>query len=494
MYGFKTIVPALLASAVLLGSLSSCGNSTNGGSSTDSAAGNNTSEGTVHLTYYMVGSETPDNDKVWEKVSELTKEKINATVEMNVIDWGDYGSKLQLMVASQEDVDIFFTANWLPTVDYITMSYKNALYPLNDLLPTAAPDLQAFIPESLWAGASVNGIIYGVPTYKEIAVQQAVGISTEIYERYNWDLSGVKTLADISPFLADLKNDPEIDVAYAHNGSSYMLIDNIYPLSGSLPGAVRAEDPTKVINQYETQEFKEYFELMFDWYSKGYMPTMGEEENKMYALEQQRCGFYGMACQPTIQNQMETNFGYPFTIVPITQKYVGSESAIGAINVLTANCKDPVKALQFLELVNLDQEVKDLVTYGIEGEHYTRNADGTVTLPESLMYYQESYMTGSIFTQSLLATEDPNKIENYKKFNEGAVDSPLLGFNFVPDQVAAEIAACSDAAAEYLTQMESGYIDPAENLPKLIAALKVAGSDAILAEMQAQYDEFLALK
>ena len=57
-----------------------------------------------------------------------------------------------------------------------------------------------------------------------------------------------------------------------------------------------------------------------------------------------------------------------------------------------------------------------------------------------------------------------------------------------------QVTACNNVVSEYNNALLWGSIDPAENLPKFIEALKAAGIDEIIAEKQKKLDEFLASK
>ncbi len=51
---------------------------------------------TVKLTWYTIGQTPKDLDMVQEKANEYLKEKINATIDMKFIDYGDYTQKWEL--------------------------------------------------------------------------------------------------------------------------------------------------------------------------------------------------------------------------------------------------------------------------------------------------------------------------------------------------------------------------------------------------------------
>ena len=53
----------------------------------------------VKLDWYYVGNkEETDNQLISDKMTQITKTKINATVQMHVFDWGSYQKKIDMMI------------------------------------------------------------------------------------------------------------------------------------------------------------------------------------------------------------------------------------------------------------------------------------------------------------------------------------------------------------------------------------------------------------
>lgn len=83
-----------------------------------------------------------DLDKVMEKVSEYTKEKIGVTVKMKMFDWGDYNQKMGVIAASGEPFDIAFTSSW--AFEYVANAKKGAFYELDDLMDQYGQDIKSW--------------------------------------------------------------------------------------------------------------------------------------------------------------------------------------------------------------------------------------------------------------------------------------------------------------------------------------------------------------
>ena len=99
-------------------------------------------------------------------------------------------------------------------------------------------------------------------------------------------------------------------------------------------------------------------------------------------------------------------------------------------------------------------------------------------------------MFGNVFLCYLTPEDAADKNEKLIAFNEQSEPSKLLGFNFDSEPVKTELAAINNVIEEFAVPLETGSIDPKENLPKYVEKLRLAGADTVLAEIQKQYDEW----
>ena len=93
----------------------------------------------VELKWYLMnwGGSQKDTDMVFEELSKITKEKINATIKGEFIGAGDYTEKMNLKIQSGEKFDICFTCSW--ALDYYGNARKGAFAELTDLFAKYGP-------------------------------------------------------------------------------------------------------------------------------------------------------------------------------------------------------------------------------------------------------------------------------------------------------------------------------------------------------------------
>jgi putative aldouronate transport system substrate-binding protein len=117
----------------------------------------------VEVVWYHLG-DPPTNEQLnlaaeeWNKILE---EKVNAHLKINFIEWADYLTKYNLMLASREVLDMINTASdWL---DMWPNAAKGAFMDITDLLPKYAPQTWSEVPEEHWDQCKFDGKIITIP-------------------------------------------------------------------------------------------------------------------------------------------------------------------------------------------------------------------------------------------------------------------------------------------------------------------------------------------
>lgn len=505
-----TTCTALAMSAIFL--LSGCG--TSGGDTSDDTPdtpANEANENTetpsgdeeelepVTLTWYLRIPEQEDGQMVLDEVNKILQEKINATLEIRWFDAVAYPEKTKLAISSQEEFDIMFTSSGYNYFDNASMG---AFVPLDDLLEEYAPETYALIPESYWDALRVNGQIYGIPNYQITARQTCMSFRKEIVDKYNLDISSIKTVEDMEPILATLKeNEPDKQYIMSGVGLTYFDTMNYLKLEGigadGSPGVIEMDkDDYTVINQFEHENFVQLCKTLADYENKGYI-------NKDLALvtdttELQKNGEILCAAlnnwKPGKTAEDIARSGYESVYVNVTEPYVNTSSVLGTLQAISRTSKNPERALMFLDLVNSDPELYNLLVYGIEGEHYTKVEDNRIELiPDSGYSTGVPWMIGNTFNGYLTGDTEATVYEETQELNETAEASRIMGFNFNPEKVATQISQCATVTEKYLKGLGYGMYDDVDaTLAQMNEELRAAGMDDIIAEKQAQLDEWVA--
>ena len=123
-----------MAGAMALG-LTACG----GGSSSSAATGDTAStEGVTTLTWVTVGNGQPANSDAWlAQINPYLEEKIGVNLDVQVVSWGDWDNRRNVIVNTSGEYDILFT-NMNTYVNDINIG---AFYDISELVKTATADL-----------------------------------------------------------------------------------------------------------------------------------------------------------------------------------------------------------------------------------------------------------------------------------------------------------------------------------------------------------------
>lgn len=505
----KKVLAIILAALMLLGALSACAKSETeqpqqpeapaaNEPAEQPAADDNTAE-IPTITYTNMSKEAkPNDDKVAAALSEYTSEK--------------YGFNVRFQRTSDDQMALRFAETSGDIDDVITLqstyfdfARTGALLDITEYVENSDV-IKQNVPQELLDALYVDGKLYGIPTVKEMATGCGVVVRKADVEKYGWDLSKVKGWADLEPLLQDIVDDPDTDITIPFSGNWGAPLGDFqnvnYIVRPQLPWVtiLDGENNYKVANVLETEYGKEFVSMMYDWKVKGFIPdnAYGNDWNTIYgnALANGTVGIIQWTSMPCgVQTAMEwyPNEGELVEVLfgdPVLTTY-NLQVSVGTIN---AKTKDPDAAFRFLEMINSDTTARDFIDYGIENENYIRNADGRIELTDTDSYSRESWQVANVLIPTLRASDPADKVELYQAYNAKA--QPALTYGFMPDfsAVDAENAAVNAVWKTYSQALYSGTANPADVLDTVIQEMKTAGSDKIVAEIQAQLDAWLANK
>ncbi len=490
---------------------------------------------TTNLVWYMIGTPQKDQDKVMEKVNEYTKDKIGVTVDLRMVDWGDYGQKMQVITSSGEPYDICFAS------DYALNAQKGAYLEITDDLLNNAKELKETIDPLFLEGASINGKLYGIPANKEVGQQLGWAYNAKMAKELGIDMTNVKTLEDLEPILEKVKKEkPELKMPMAAGSGFFPYMPYDYLLGENLPFGISLEgDTTKVVNIYEQEDVKKTLQTLRRYYQKGLVHAQAatdtepfgislegdttkvvniyEQEDVKKTLQTLRRYYqkglvHAQAATDTDPHDMKVenwfvrkeqyapgaveswsqNAGYEIGYSAMHDPLTINNSVTGSVMAISASSKNPEKAMEFLNLLNTDEYLRNLIDKGIEGEHYTSNDNGTISKTDkSDLYTMPSWALGNVFNVKPWDTDPEDKIEQYKNFNEAAVASPTLGFYPDTTNVSTQIATLANVVQEFKAPLFTGSVDTDKYLNELNKKLKASGLDDVIAEIQKQYDEWM---
>ena len=505
---FKKLMAMALTTVMAAGMLTGCGDSaasntnTNTESKTESKAeatqsGSASSDVvTINVTRATFNLATPDSaqvDKVEAAINDYIKDKINVQINLTDIGSGEYTDKANLALANGE-VNLLWTASWESTIGTNDLVPKNAVYDLTDLLP--GTDLYNSMAEGQWEATKYDGKMYFIPVYKDNVEGYDIMARKDLVDKYGWDMSSVKKLADIEPMLADAKAEG-LKYPYLTQKTAmfyrYYINDFDFFTADATANFVAVDRKTNtVVDTILTDQYKEFCTLMAKWAEAGYISE--DDVTKTTTDTTTQSKDWGISWWTDIPVNAEANnrYGQEVVMAPVTDRWAHSTSALGSCYCVTANStEEQAKAcIDFMGLLYTDSKLADMYTFGIEGEDFTYDSNGQVA-QTSEKYNHSMWESASATIVTPVAGEPANKADLYDDFNGGANTSCAAGFRFDKEPVAAQYSACQNVFETYGFPLENGGIASADveaTIAAYQAALDEAGYQDVLKEFQSQYD------
>ena len=457
----------------------------------------------TELTYFCPGNGQPtDAALVEEEMNKILTDKIKATFKLNVIPWGEYINKMNVLSASGDAFDLCFSAHW---ENYMAMATKGAYADMTELLPKYASEYVAEMPAYVIEAAKIKGKQYAAPNLQGLAYSEKLFVNSEIYDKYQLPDS-IKSMDDLDKYMdAIKKGEPGTTPFYMYtkNGIAgpfiHYMQTGLFPIGDQQSVGQYGAD-FKVINQYESDLAKTWYAwarkaYQNGWISKGAATDPGDDnmlKSKKFVIE-----FAASSPQFDASNWS--------AIAPVTMKPIDlgmsptvlTGTCISTMYSISANSKNIDRSMMFINLINTDKKLYNTFCYGVENKHYVLK-DGFVDLPDGVTADKLGYnpgmnwMYGFTYNAYLQKGADPNLGQKQLDFDRAAKPEPALGFTFDPTPVKTELANCQSVLEEYAPSLECGVIDQATGLDNLIAKLKAAGSDKIIEEKQKQLDQWRA--
>ena len=429
--------------------------------------------------------------------------KINATIKLYDLDFGTYGQKMPVMLASGEPIDICFTASW-STPPYRESVAKGYFSDITDLWGQYAPKTKAQLPSGFISGTQIDGRNYAIPANKELAHQWGFVYRTDIAKKYNLDMSKIKKFADIEPMLKVIKQKEPglIPLQNTVGETGYKILDFDRVVADTIPAVLYNDSKDmKIFNELNNPEVKAYFDTARRWYLAGYIPA--DAATMTNFSDPRRAGKVFAYCgslKPYVGEEVTAANGFPMDAITLTKPVVQTRDAAGSMMAIPKSSKDPATVLKFLELFNTDPYLCNLILYGIEGKHYVKVNFNQIKMPDGVTRQNTGYRMGNnwVFGNQYITyvwdNENPKKWEAFKSWNLTATNAKSIGFNFDAEPVKTEIAACNSVWNQYMVGLTCGAVDPKVVLPQAIAKFKAAGLDKVIAEAQKQLDAWLKTK
>lgn len=457
----------------------------------------------TRIIMQIPGPPQPDQMAVNQAVSDYLSDDLNIELDLQQTDFAAWVDRSNLIIASGEESDIIYNAGW---TGYPTNSARGAFVDLTDMIPEVAPALLETNYAWTFDAARINGRIYGVPTYQMLAQSRGLFLRKDLVDEYapaGFTIDPMENdPRDLEPlFDAILANEDNMVPWYGVPGKMLRFMvpfdaqGRLEPISIDV-----TDDEPRFYNVFDTDYYRDAMALSREWFLKGYInkdaATTTETPESVVAAG----AAFASSGQTNVgaARTMSRAVGHEMVAYPILPPIVGTSLVQGALFSVLRQSENPELALKFIERMHTDKNLVNMLTYGIEGEHYVMVEDNLIEPapgvdPSTNTYFNLEWMFGN---QALLydyGEEGRGSAEALAAFNDNAIQSPALGFSFDPEPVKTEIAALANVIGEYDPVIASGSVDASEGLyDEFIRQMEDAGIQKVLDEANSQLDAWMA--
>lgn len=467
----------------------------------------------VIMQFPTLGSTPQDLQLVEDALNKRTEPEIGVHVTFLPVSAFEVNSVTNLMISTGEKLDLMISLFESGGVSgYVN---KGVLLELDELVEKYGQDIVAAEGIAM-SGGYVNGKLYAVPAEEKMARVKGFLTRKDVLERngISIDPNKIYSLEEVTEIFGKVKEgEGEGFYCLAVNGTYDM-----YSFTGDYLGAGIGSGvlpnygvgSTNIINVFESEEYAESLDIVRDWYLKGYLAPDCNTITDSALAQFQAGNFFGVFsnCEPdmisgwtgTARAALGTDVVPIYTTAPmaVTQNY---QTTVWGLPI---TCENPVKTMQWLNLLYKDQEIINLIHEGVEGVHwqFVEGSDIVIEYPEGVDGSNVTYSAilnvwGDKSKDYVRPPSDETYPEVLKAFNQSVTPehtSIALGYCFNVDNVKTEYASVNDVLSEYSGSLGLGVVDPKNVLPEFQAALKAAGVDKLIAENQKQFDAWLASK
>ncbi len=456
-----------------------------------------TEEGVPTIVWCMPGKAQADVGMVVEKANAIIEPEIGAKLELRFIDDGAYQEKIRMFMASNADFDMCFVGYCNPYADAVK---REGLLPIGDLLKKNAPDIMAEMPEYIWQSTKYNGEIYAIPNLQTMAAPNGFMVQADYIKESGFDISTINKMDDMEAFFEKIKPLADRDNKFVYRGKPG-VVAWLYKFCEFIPGvpenclAIRKDGKsTEIMKSFTLPEYKAALKKIRSWYEKGYIrPDISTVGNDDADFKQLKYIVSQTTAKPGAAESLSAQYNSEFEVFSFNPEYFSIGSANLTMTGLSINTKHAEKCLQLLNLVNKNDELYNLLCYGIEGVHYKLNEEGKVTYLDGGYRPRKAWAFGNQYHALLEEGQQDDVWDVTEEQNNRAIKSPLLGFNLNQQEVVNEVSQIQSIYQKY-GPMFVGAVNPDDYYDSFIKELEEAGYSRLQEKVQAQVDAFLKNK
>jgi len=504
----KRVMSVMLTLAMAASIFSGCSGKSSSGSNSTSGTESKSSNSKAPYTVVMgyIGDKFNDQKEVEDKINAILEPALNAKIELRQYSWGTYQQELQLTLSGDENLDI------VPIVVTNAAGYVNngQVKDLSGYIDKYGTNIKKDVDASFLNCPKIGKVTYGVTTKREQITDEGIMMRKDILQKMGYHVgddgicTDIKSLDDLTAAYAKVKaaNPTMIMCGSAANSTPLFRWETSDFLTDGFGVLMDYGQSTKVVNLYDTDEFKNFAKLMYQWNQSGYFSSDAATTTEAL-VPQMKAGntfSYFTPYKAGAIEQDELSSGQQLAFAPLFgDPYITSYSVNFFTWGIARNSKDPVTAFKVLDYIYGSSDVMNLLNWGIEGKHYK-----VVDAQNKVIDYADGVNATNTGWCLNIGWELPNQENSYvwkgetsakwqkqKELIDSAKHSKALGFSYDSSSVSNQLTALNNVKAQYYDAIGCGSVNPDTAIPQFNQALNNAGLKEVISAKQSQLDDWL---
>ncbi len=450
------------------------------------------------VTTLLPGEEPKGLAAVFEVLNERLAADIFGSLKVSWTPQDDYADAIAAAVAAGS-VDFA----WIGSSVLTNYADKQLILPLDELIASFGQPILDNTPEQVLETVKIGGKLMAIPGAGNMPLCDTANVLVVRDDlRLKYGLDQLDSLTDVEGyFKAVATNDPNITPVSASNAAfavmkAYGNEEILAGTNNSVAYLAGEDGAVTCVSLQDAKSFKSAAARVRTWYKAGWLPkAMPSVKDPAAAFKNGTAATLGSRAMAAVSLTKTIVKKVPDAVlseVPVFGKVKYLSGNGGNVLCLSAAGKNPETAVQFWAWVLSSQDNYDLFCYGVENENFEISNDRITMLNEDYSAFPALFQNMNF--RRFPAGVSDEYIQLLKSWNDGALPDPLMGFVFDTQKVKNELAKVKSVYALYGAALQTGSTDTDTLLKEFAARMKAAGQDKIVAEAQAQVNEFLASK
>ncbi len=316
--------------------------------------------------------------------------------------------------------------------EYYSWSEQGLLLDLSGYISGKFKKVTDYVFPSYITGATIGNALYGIPNNQPVINDETyLLLRADLVEKYNVDTTKIRSITDlepvyaqvlagepgVAPILGDWEPEGIVFYPYVDMGHTVgVFYDTLLGGKFDTTNCACAVYPRSTFGD----GFVKYCQTRANYRTAGYL---ADQTNQFFATVEQL-------------NETEKAQWVEKGYIPVL--YRGAEfDTEAALNVglfgISKYCQEPERAMEILQLMSIDSELRNLLAFGIEDVHYELISDdldeNVITILDD-SYSMDFNKIGNTIIGHTLDTMDPDYIEKAKQKNLNSRMGAFLGFRY----------------------------------------------------------------